>query len=555
MRPESDNPVSREPAAVLRQFWQAAALLVSFAFLMFMTSPTNGDFAWSDAPRHALNGVFLRDFLIAMPWQDPKQYAMDYYLRYPALTILFYPPLFSVFLAGSYAIFGFSHAVAQGTVAFFHLTLGLAVYMLARRWMSHGYAIAAALLLAGAPEIAFWGRQVMLDIPAYTWLALTAVAFLRYLDRGENRYLWLTMILFAAALYTKQTSLFAAFAFTAGIIASHGLRALRNRQLWAAGAVLLVLMVPLLVLQLKFGQVNTASVLGGQGIDESRLSVAKWTYYARQLPHQLGWPTVILSVIYLVGATLKPQWRLPRAHMIFLATWFAAGYLVFSFITLHEPRHDLMALLPLPILAVLAVKEIAGIRFRKAGLAVAGLTAAGVVAWSVMAYPVHWVSGYSEAADVVFKQAPRNSVVLFSGYRDGSFIFNIRAGERPDLSVARADKFLVRVSIMREHGIQDRNLNAGRIEELIKRHAIRYVVAETGFWDDLPSMGALNSLLGDTNRFRAVRRIETRADYPNPDRELVIYEYLGEVDATPLPLSAELVGVGVTLEQSNRNAH
>ncbi len=174
------------------------------------------------------------------------------------------------------------------------------------------------------------------------------------------------------------------------------------------------------------------------------------------------------------------------------------GYLVFSFITLHEPRHDLMALLPLPILAVLAIKEIAGIRFRKAGLAVAGLAAAGSIAWSVMAYPVHWVSGYSEAADVVLKQAPRNSVVLFSGYRDGSFIFNIRAGERPDLSVARADKFLVRVSIMREHGIQDRNLNAGRIEELIKRHAIRYVVAETGFWDDLPSMAALNSLLRDT---------------------------------------------------------
>src|SRR5690348_8129299 len=104
MTPASDNPVEREPAGELRRFLQAAALLVSFAVLMFMTSPTSGDFAWSDAPRHALNGVFLRDFLIAMPWQDPKQYAMDYYLRYPALTILFYPPLFSVFLAGSYAI-------------------------------------------------------------------------------------------------------------------------------------------------------------------------------------------------------------------------------------------------------------------------------------------------------------------------------------------------------------------------------------------------------------------------------------------------------------------
>lgn len=151
---------------------------------------------------------------------------------------------------------------------------------------------------------------------------------------------------------------------------------------------------------------------------------------------------------------------------------------------------------------------------------------------------------------MVLKQAPRNSVVLFSGYRDGSFIFNIRAGERPDISVARADKFLLRVAIERERGIQDRNLDVERIEELIKRHAIRYVVAETGFWNDLPSMAALTSLLHDTVRFKAVRQIETRANYPNPDRELVIYEYLGEVDATPLPLSAELVGVGITLKKS-----
>src|SRR5690349_20377202 len=157
MRHGSDNSAECGPAGELRHFFQAAFLLASFTFLMFMTSPTGGDFAWSDAPRHALNGVFLRDFLVAMPWHDPKQYAIDYYLRYPALTILFYPPLFPVFLAGSYSIFGFSHTVAQGTVAFFHLVLGLAVYLLARRWMSHGYAIAAALLLVGAPEIAFWG--------------------------------------------------------------------------------------------------------------------------------------------------------------------------------------------------------------------------------------------------------------------------------------------------------------------------------------------------------------------------------------------------------------
>lgn len=549
MMAKPKNSLNGEGGGEMRHIFEAVTVLTAFAVVMFVTAPTNGDFAWSDAPRHGLNGVFVRDFLIAMPLEDPRQYAVDYYLRYPALTILFYPPLFSAFLAGSYSIFGFSHAVAQGTVAFFHLALGLAGYMLARRWMTHGYAIAASLLLAGAPEIASWGRQLMLDIPAYAWLVLMAVAFVRYLDHGESRYLWLTVALFVAALYTKQTSLFVIFALAAGVIASQGRQAFRNPQLWIAAVALLLLLVPLVVLHLKFGQVNAASILGSQRADASRLSIEAWTYYATQLPSQLGWPTVILSVIYLVGAAVKRDWRLPRAHMVFLVAWFVAGYLLFSYIMVREPRHDLMVLLPLPIFAVLAIKGIAGSRFGKTGFTVAGAVAVGSVAWSVGAYPVHWVSGYSEVAGVVLEQAPRNSVVLFSGYRDGSFIFNIRAGMRSDVSVARADKFLLRVAIERERGVQDRNLTADRIEGLIKRHAIHYVVAETGFWDDLPSMAALKSLLHDTSRFAVVRRVATRANYPNTDRELVVYRYLGEVDATPLPLSAELVGIGVTLER------
>jgi hypothetical protein len=549
MTPRPDNSPNRKAVGELRHVFEAVAIFAAFAVVMFVTAPTNDDFAWSDAPRHGLNGIFLRDFLIAMPLEDPRQYAVDYYLRYPALTILFYPPLFSVFLAGSYSIFGFSHAVAQGTVAFFHLALGLGGYVFARRWMTHGYAIAASLLLAGAPEIAFWGRQLMLDIPAYAWLLLMAVAFVRYLDYGENRYLWLTIALFTASLYTKQTSLFVIFALAAGVIASQGRQAFRNPRLWITAAALLLLLVPLIVLHFKFGQVNAASVLGSQRADASRLSIEAWTYYAAQLPGQLGWPTVILAVIYLAGAAVKPSWRLPRAHMVFLVAWFIAGYLFFSYIMVREPRHDLMVLLPVPIFAVLAIQRIAGSRFRKTGLAVAGAIAAASIAWSLVVRPVTWVSGYPEVAGVVLEQAPRNSVVLFSGYRDGSFIFNIRAGQRSDLSVARADKLLLRVAIERERGVQDRGLTADRIEGLIKQHAIHYVVAETGFWDDLPSMEALESLLQDSSRFAVVRRVSTRANYPNTDRELVVYRYLGEVDATPQPLSAELVGIGVTIER------
>ena len=47
--------------------------------------------------------------------------------------------------------------------------LGLGVFALARRWMPFTYALAASLLLIGAPEVGLWARQVMLDVPAYAW--------------------------------------------------------------------------------------------------------------------------------------------------------------------------------------------------------------------------------------------------------------------------------------------------------------------------------------------------------------------------------------------------
>src|SRR6478752_6610089 len=97
------------------------ALLVLFGAStgMMLTAPFAGDFWWSDAPRHALNGAFIMDFIRDFPVRHPAAWAMDYYIRYPSLTILFYPPLFYVFEAVFYALFGVSHAVAQFTESVF----------------------------------------------------------------------------------------------------------------------------------------------------------------------------------------------------------------------------------------------------------------------------------------------------------------------------------------------------------------------------------------------------------------------------------------------------
>lgn len=50
--------------------------LVAFAVWSYLRAPVGGDFAWSDAPRHALNGIFVHDLvahlgegiLVPTPW-------------------------------------------------------------------------------------------------------------------------------------------------------------------------------------------------------------------------------------------------------------------------------------------------------------------------------------------------------------------------------------------------------------------------------------------------------------------------------------------------------
>ena len=90
--------------------WLIAGLLVlAVVALLFAGAPHGGAFYWSDAPRHALNGVFVKDLLLDLPLDDPAGYAYRYYAQYPALTILFYPPLFYAISAPFYALLGVSH--------------------------------------------------------------------------------------------------------------------------------------------------------------------------------------------------------------------------------------------------------------------------------------------------------------------------------------------------------------------------------------------------------------------------------------------------------------
>lgn len=525
----------------------ALALLLLAVLLLFMQAPLGGAFSWSDAPRHALNGVFVKDLFVDMPWQDPAGYAYRYYAQYPALTILFYPPLFYFLSAPFYALFGFSHATALFVVALHYAAFVLGSYRIARRWFAPLPACWLAGCLAFLPELAFWGRQIMLEMPAFAFLIWSVACFLDYLDGRRPLSLYLAIGLLVLAMYTKISAGFMALAYAASLIQAQGSEVWRQRHHYLVAGLAAVALLPLFVLTAKFGQANVQSVTGIADAAVSRASLAGWLWYARQLPQQLGWTALIAALAGCVVLLRAPAGQ-ERAQRFFLCAWFACGYLFFSAIDLKEARHSVFILPPLLLLGALGLR--AAVRKPQQVAAVLAVVCLATAAHTLLQRPVHYVEGYREAADIVAGVAPPNGTVMFSGYRDGAFVFNMRTREdRRDLSTLRADKLLLRVAVRRELGVEQKDHSEEEIARMIAAAGVSHVVAQEDFWTDLEVMRRLQRVL-KSDRFTEVGRIETRANYPVSDRVLVIYRSNTEPGATKRGMDIELPIINRTIPGS-----
>jgi hypothetical protein len=466
----------------------AACLLLATGAL-FLTAPTHGDFWWSDAPRHAMDGLFLRDLILAHPFRHPGAWAVAYYFRHPAITILFYPPLFPAVEAVLFLLFGASHACAQFAVACFTFVLAAASYGLARMMMPRLAALGCALLVIGVPETAFWGRQVMLDIPAYGLCVGAAVCLARYLRDERIGFLYLALLAFDAAIYTKYNAAILGPAFALAYVRHWPWKIWRDRRVMAALAVAGCALLPASVLFFKFGQINMQSVSGAGLLPGAPSGVL---FYASVLPAQCGW----LPLIVGLAGLMVLAWDACRPGgfiAVLLLAWCACTYAAFSLIALKSSRFDLMILCPLALAAGAALCRLLPGRI---GPLAALALGAGVFANTLLLHPVPQVGGYADIARWLAARAPRNAVVLYDGYRDGNLVFDtMTIAGRPDIAIVRADKLLLSVPVGERatRGAGQRSLTSGQMADLLRRVGPDFVVVQHGFWADLPDMAAFES--------------------------------------------------------------
>jgi hypothetical protein len=247
-----------------------------------------------------------------------------------------------------------------------------------------------------------------------------------------------------------------------------------------------------------------------------------WSYYARLLPEQTSWVVVALAAVSFVAGLANRSWW--GEGESFFTAWLISGYVFFSLIALKDPRYTVFILLPI---AFLAVRPLLRAAPQRVGGVVAVALAALSLGYTLWRFPAPYVDGYAQAVDYVAARAPRGSVILFSGYRDGAFIFDMRRRvDRPDLWVLRSDKLLLRVAQRRDFGLEQLNVSVDETADMMNRFGVSYVVSQPNFWDDLRNMRQLQDVL-QSGQFRKVAVIPVTSNVPHDDRELEIYQNLG----------------------------
>jgi len=105
----------------------------------------------------------------------------------------------------SYFLFGDSDFSARLPIALIGTLLVVFPYLL-RRYLGRGGALMASLLLLISPSISYYSRYIRMDIPSLLWAMVIVWAIFGYLDKKQDRYLYILTAALSLLYATKEVA-------------------------------------------------------------------------------------------------------------------------------------------------------------------------------------------------------------------------------------------------------------------------------------------------------------------------------------------------------------
>ena len=526
-------------------------ILLVFALLAchFATGYASEPFFNNDESRHTMTGVFVRDALRDFPdsFRNPKAYAETYYVRYPALGLLVWPPLFYGIEGLAMSVFGPSFAVGRALVAVFGLLVFVYSYRFARLTEDHVGGLFVAGFVGLSPVIFLLSQRVMLEVPALALALVSIVHFEKHLRDHRTRDAVLACLFAAFCALTRFDGVFLVPYFALRLLTTRNLRLVVTRPVvYSAFAALLLTLPYYLVTYLEYGSGLSAGANDGFTAEaRGPLHRQNWLFYPRALPELIGGFATVFVVAGAMFAMVSPR-RLGPA-----LAWIAAVYFTFSPLAELDTRHSLYWV---PALALLAWRGLAFVRRRSPRLALAlGLLLTFGMGYDTDSQAFRYVRGYDDAAKFVVEHNVDGRPLFIDGELTGTFIYQVRLND-PDrrCSVLRGDKLLYSMLSDPNSNYQQHAFTEADVLTLLHEYDPEWIVVEEPqpTFHNVPGAALLRTTLKNhPEQFRLETSVPIRSNYDHFDGcSLAIYRKFAR---NPVPRngpSIRVPGLGRSLQ-------
>ena len=410
------------PGTLKARWIVVLALALAIAAIQIVSGAYSAEFdAHPDEAGQFVSGLMVYDYLTQLPSGNPLAWATRYYLHYPRIAIGRWPPGFAISEAIGWLAWPPSRWSAIALVGAFVWAAAVVFHRLASRIASPVIALAASLLLIAVPVVALSYSTVMADAPCLLASVLILDTTTRLMERFRPALLWRCAAILLLALLMKGTALCLLPVPLVALLAQHE----DHRKRWRlAGIATLFAAISFAAIWLAYPDVfQTLRALAGANLG------LPWS--GDLALHLVGYGFDLLAVIgiWFAVAHKRPVALAAAAALVSILT------VSLGLRAMQEPRHWIILIPPILLLAIESISHLATTRMR---LAVLSLTALAF-------FPFHisWQHSAGYRAMAAKIRLPSRMLISSATLGEGPWIAAVALREkRPASVVIRATKVL-----------------------------------------------------------------------------------------------------------------
>ncbi len=516
-------------------------------------------FLWADAPRYANGAVMIYEWLRSGQWLHPYEFAKSHYIQYPGFSVPFHPPIYPGLMALFFCLFGVSYVSARLFIGFCLGLLGCCFLRLLRQLgASPMIGFSCSLLLITLPEIAYWARTTMSEVPSLLLILFASSLFISWYQTSRPIYCWAMFLVAEMAFLSRLT--------TAGIVPAWFLYLMVSRQwkrlvdphLVACSALYLAFNAAWVTAIMRFSRFETGAPVGAR-IPETSPWV-NFLYYPTRLHLMVGWPTLLLALVGVLITIWLIRKKPVSSAGFFWICWFVSYFsfqMMQSLKQHNEPRYFFLALPSVAGLAAFALSKGRSLRIRRAIVSIL-LTICFVSNVFAMLRIPRGVIGYEAVAQALATRELSGNI-LSACPRDQDLIFRYTAESDPhSRQFLRGDRTLaVRGPNYGGFKTQEKATTHEHVLKILRKGRVRYVVtsgvASSNADERYPEMKlADEAVRAAPQDFKLILSIPLEISLSQFPRTIPIYlwEYQGELPPGPSELVIPVPTAGMVLKPS-----